>query len=81
MPLTAWSKTDYYDPSTGDMAVRYSGFSGHGTYWLTRPAVSGGKSRREQREWVLDLIERAIERGDEPGEVAYEDQPQSIARF
>lgn len=77
MPLQAWSKVDYYDNSTGDMAVRYQGFSGHGTYWLALPATPPGKSRREQRDWALTLIEEAIETGAEPGEVAYREPPPS----
>jgi hypothetical protein len=81
MPLRAWNKIDFHDPSTGDMAVRYQGFSGHGTYWLTRPAAPGGKSRREQRDWALTLIEEAIETGAEPGEVPYREMPPPTARF
>lgn len=75
MPMRSWNKFDYYDPDVGGMAVRYQGFSGHGTYWLSRPAAPGGKSRREQRDWALTLIEEAIERGDEPGEVAWCESP------
>ena len=83
MPLTAYSKFDYWNPGTGDMAVRYSGFSGHGEYWLSLPAAPGGKSRRGQRDWVLTLIEEAIGRGDNPGEVAYREppEPSPISRF
>ena len=82
MPLIAWNKIDHYDPAIGDMAVRYQGFSGRGTYWLSRPAAHGGKSRREQFEWALTLIEEAIESGAEPGEVAYrEPPPRPIASF
>ncbi len=81
MPLVSWNKIDYPDLATGDMAVRYQGFSGRGTYHLTLPAAPGGKSRREQREWALTLIEEAIETGDEPGEVAYREPPLSIGRF
>jgi hypothetical protein len=83
MPLQAWNKTDFYDPSTGDMAVRYAGFSGHGEYWLKLPATPGGKSRRQQREWALTLIEEAIEAGNLPGEVAYREPPppSAISQF
>lgn len=83
MPLRAWNKIDYYDPATGGMAVRYQGFSGQGTYWLALPATSGGKSRREQRDWALTLIDEAIETGEPPGEVAYREPPppSPIARF
>ena len=75
MPLRSWTKFDFYDPATGDMAVRYTGFSGHGEYWLKLPATPGGKSRRLQRDWALTLIEEAIETGAEPGEVAYREPP------
>lgn len=75
MPLQSWNAVGYYDPNIGDMAVCFQGFSGHGTYWLSRPAAPGGKSRRAQREWVLTLIEEAIEAGDPPGEVAYREPP------
>jgi hypothetical protein len=83
MPLRTWIKFDFYDPSTGGMAVRYTGFSGHGEYWLKLPAAPGGKSRREQRDWALTLIEEAIEEwertdgaaGIPRGEVAYREPP------
>ena len=78
--MRSWNKFDFFDPATGGMAVRYQGFSGHGTYWLSRPAAPGGKSRREQRDWALTLIEEAIERGDEPGEVSWCESP-AKARF
>ncbi len=82
MPLQAWNSVNYPDPGTGDMAVRYLGFSGHGTYWLALPMTPGGKSRRQQRDWALTLIEEAIETGQGPGEVAYrEPPPSSISQF
>lgn len=91
MPLISWNKFDYPDTNTGTMAVRYQGFSGHGTYWLALPAVSGGKSRREQRDWVLTLIDEAIDlwertkgaEGIQSGEVAYREPPppSAISQF
>lgn len=76
MPLQAWNKVDFYDPNADGMAVRYIGYSGRGSYWLTLPEAAGGKSRRAQREWALTLIDEAIERDQPPGEVAYRDPPQ-----
>lgn len=69
MALQAWSKIEFYDIGNSCMAYRYSGFSGQGEYWVTRPAVSPGKSRRQQVSDVLTMIEEAIERGQPPGEV------------
>jgi hypothetical protein len=75
MPLQAWNHIDFYDPTTGEMAVRYSGFSGHGEYWLRLPMTGPGKSRRKQRDWALALLAEAIEADDPPGEVAYREPP------
>lgn len=69
MPLLAWQPFYYYDLVNDTEAVRYEGFSGHGSYWFAEALVPAGKSRREQKERILDRIEEAIERGDEPGEV------------
>lgn len=71
MPIQAWTENKYYDPINDRDSVRITGFSGHGAYWISQPATSPGKSRRAQREHLLLLINRAIDRGDEPGEVAY----------
>lgn len=70
MPLQ-WQETKYYDPINDRDSLRITGFSGHGAYWIAQPLTEAGKSRRAQREHLLNLIERAIERGDAPGEVAY----------
>lgn len=88
MPLRAWNKIEFYDMGAGGPAVRYSGFSGHGEYWIARPAPPAGKSRRAQRDWVLTLIAEAIEADDKaraedqpvvgPGEVAYREPPPEI---
>lgn len=77
MALTAWNKTDYFDMATGEMAVCYTGYSGRGAYWLTLPMTKPGKSRREQRDWVLTLLSEAVERGDPPGRVEYREPPLS----
>lgn len=69
MAMTAWQQTLYYDPIRGCDAIRYSGFSGSGVYWVTEPVTEPGKSRRAQRDRVLAWLEIAIERGDPPGEV------------
>ncbi|HXJ61875.1 MAG TPA: hypothetical protein VNU68_34990 [Verrucomicrobiae bacterium] len=69
MPLTGWTKTLFWDPRTGEDAITYSGYSGHGTYWVTAPLAPAGKSRRAQKDEILDRIEEAIERNDPPGEV------------
>ena len=75
MPLQAWTKFEFYDVSHSTMAVRYEGFSGRGSYWMIRPATSPGKSRREQQERALTLLDEAIERGDVPGEVEWSEVP------
>ncbi len=64
-----WETTRFYDPIADADSIRYSGFSGSGVYWISEPLTGAGKSRRAQRERLLDRISRAIERGDEPGEV------------
>lgn len=69
MPLISWQQTLYFDPQIGADAIRYTGFSGHGSYWASEPMTEPGKSRRAQRDRVLDRIEAAIESGAEPGEV------------
>lgn len=73
MPIKAWTETKYYDPTNDSDSLRMTGFSGHGAFWITQPLTLPGKSRRAQREHLLDLIEQAIGRGDEPGVVAYEE--------
>lgn len=69
MPIRHWQEIAFYDPMNDCQAVRISGFSGHGEYWISEALTLPGKSRRAQREAALDRIEAAIERGDEPGEV------------
>jgi hypothetical protein len=71
MPLQAWSKFEFFDMDTGEMAVRYSAFSGHGEFWMKLPMTKPGQSRRQQQEWVLTLLNEAIEDGQERGEVEY----------
>lgn len=69
MPLITWTETRFWDPRTGEDAITFSGFSGHGTYFIRTPLAPPGKSRRAQKEEILDWIEAAIELGHEPGEV------------
>lgn len=71
MPLQAWTETKFYDPINDRESLRITGFSGFGAYWVNQPLTLPGKSRRAQREHLLHLIGRAIERDDTPGEVAY----------
>lgn len=78
MPLITWSETLFFDPMTGEDAITYTGFSGHGSYRVTVPLARPGKSRRAQKEEILDWIEAAIEAGHPPGEVTDESiKPQS----
>lgn len=72
MPLITWSETKFYDPKVDADSITYSGFSGHGTYWLRQPLCPPGKSRRKQKEEALDWIEAAINQGHPPGEVTDE---------
>lgn len=69
MPLQHWQEQQYWDPMTAEQAIVVTGFSGHGAYWVKAPLTPPGKSRRVQREELLDKIEAAIESGAEPGEV------------
>lgn len=69
MPLTGWTETRYYDPFLDEEGVTITGYSGHGAYWIRQVMAPPGKSRRAQREAALDLIEVAIDTGQEPGEV------------
>jgi len=69
MPIQHWDECRFYDPIQGCDAIRFSGHSGCGVYWISEPASPPGKSRRAQRERALDLIQVAIERGDAPGKV------------
>ena len=79
MPIQAWTETKFYDPINDRDSTRITGFSGRGAYWVNQPLTLPGKSRRAQREHLLNLIERAIARGDEPGEVAYaEPAPEKV---
>lgn len=71
MPVQAWNEMKYPDMINDGESIRITGFSGHGAYWISQPLTPPGKSRRVQREHLKRLIERAIERDDEPGEVAY----------
>ena len=71
MTIRAWQETFWYDPINDRDSVRVTGFSGHGAYFLNQPLTPPGKSRRAQRQHLLELIDAAIGRGDEPGEVAY----------
>lgn len=70
MPLNSWNAVYFFDPMMGEEAIRVTGFSGHGAYWVTESLTPSGKSRRAQRERVLRAITAAIESGDEPGEVS-----------
>lgn len=69
MPLRTWQTVNFFDPMTGEDAIMFLGYSGHGTFWIKESAVPAGKSRRAQRESALDRIEAAIDAGAEPGEV------------
>lgn len=69
MPLQHWQEQNYFDPIIGEQAIAITGFSGSGAFWIKAPLTSPGKSRRAQREELLDKIEAAIESGAEPGEV------------
>lgn len=72
--LRTWQTISYYDPIRDADAIRVSGFSGEGEYWVAEAKSPAGKSRRAQRERLLHLIEAAIERGDPPGEVKDDDR-------
>lgn len=67
--LTGWDETRFYDPISDGDAIRFNGYSGSGTYWITQSATHPGKSRRQQRDRVLTLLQEAIARGDPPGKV------------
>ena len=73
MPLVSYNTFRGYDPGADTDTIRIVGYSGHGSYWVTRPATGPGQSRRDQLNDALDLIDEAIDRGDEPGEVAWRD--------
>lgn len=73
MPIKAWNETKFYDPINDRDSLRITGFSGSGAYWVNQPLTPAGKSRRAQRAHLLRLVEKAIECGAEPGEVAYSD--------
>ena len=70
--LVTWEETRYYDMIADCDMIRFTGFSGYGSYWLAEPAASAGRSRRAQKERVLDAIEDAIKAEAEPGEVTEE---------
>lgn len=72
MPLTAYQQIRFYDPMLDCEAVRISGFSGRGEYWMKLPLDPSGRRRREQKEKALEAIEEAIASGCEPGEVIVE---------
>jgi hypothetical protein len=80
MPIQHWDEMKWYDPVNDRDSIRVSGHSGHGVYWVSQPLTLPGKSRRAQRTHLLYLIEQAIERGDEPGEVAYAEPALEQAR-
>lgn len=80
MPVRAYNETLYYDPMNDRDSIRLTGFSGFGAFWISQPVTQPGKSRRAQREHLLGLIEQAINRGDEPGEVAYVEPVVEAAR-
>ncbi len=67
--MTAHQQIRFWDPFTDAEAVRISGFSGRGEYWVKRPAAPAGRARRAQMDAALTLIAEAIEAGLEPGEV------------
>lgn len=69
--MTAWNEIKFYDPINDRDSIKIIGYSGSGSYWVGQPLTPPGKSRRAQREHLLYLLEQAIKRGDEPGEVAY----------
>lgn len=73
MPLTAHQTLRFYDPRIDADAIRISGFSGRGEFWIKEALAPAGAKRREQKERALDLIEQAIEAGLEPGEVVADD--------
>lgn len=73
MPLTAHQTLRFYDPRIDAEAIRISGFSGRGEFWIKQPLAPAGAKRRAQLEESLDLIEQAIEAGLEPGEVVADD--------
>lgn len=69
--MRSWTENKFYDVINDREGIRVTGFSGHGSYWVQAALTPPGRSRRAQREHLLRLIDRAITRGDEPGEVAW----------
>ena len=64
----------FWSPTLGLDAVRLSIGDGRGgEFFVIVPREDAGKRWRERREQLLDALGEAIERGDEPGEVRYED--------
>jgi len=54
----------------GERAVRLSVADDHGReFFMLVPRPTGGRAWRDERDEMLQAIEAAIERGDEPGEV------------
>jgi hypothetical protein len=80
MPLRTWRQYRFYDVTNDCDAVRISGFSGHGEYWVARPVAQGGKSRRQQLDEALDQIEAAIDAEAQPGEVTDEGTRAALVR-
>lgn len=67
--LTGYQTFRSWDISADAELVRIVGYTGRGSYWVTRPLAPAGKSRRVQVDEALELIEIAVEDGAEPGEV------------
>jgi hypothetical protein len=61
MPILQYQTLRFYDPQLDAEAIRISGFSGRGEFWMKQPFAPAGRKRREQLAEALELIEEAID--------------------
>lgn len=71
--MSVFREHRFWSPIFGCDAVRLSMVDSRGSEFFKVVAAPEGKAYRQMREDVLDEIEAAVLRGDEPGEVCGEE--------
>lgn len=65
-----WVERKYWSIMHGGDVARISACRREdGREYFAVVDLAGGRKYRERRDEVLDILERAIDRGDDPGEV------------